>query len=247
MAIEGVGAVPAIGAEEPRAAQNAQAVKEAESLMAARGEAVQSAAEVYLKGLAQQYPEAKLSMGDGFDGLSDAALAKLGKGNVMIAPAMAAKLAEKSDDTEQYGKALDTLLTSFDSLFANAGGNPENLTSWGSFLGEDGLFDTWGISDPFSEDSIFEAIDAGIFASMSKIGRRTDNERLNADRDFLRYEQNMEQIELRLQKQGGTARAALGEQEKTGAISAAIAEYERMEQETTPPIDGGGHHLNTVD
>ncbi len=240
--VSGVGTDFTLAMEEVREAKSAGAAREAQRVQEARETPEKSAEALYLSRLAGQYPALRFTTGTGFDTADTAALAALGMGNVMLEPRMAALMAEKPGEAEKYEEAFEKLEEDFDLMLARAGGEPESLIAWGTFLNYGGLFNTWGVNSPYADNAgAFQFFDEGLFADMSKFEEKRYQEELDAEKGLLKYEQEMEEAAQDFDKEHELNPLL---QNKSGAVGEAVSQYEKLAEE---PATDAAHHLDIRD
>lgn len=242
--VSGVSTELALAMEDVRGTGTAQRPKTAKHTGEPRstGAGDADAQEWYLSRLQQQYPGLAFSTGTGFDTSDTAALADLGKGNVMLDPHMASLMAEKPGEAEKYDRAFQELMDDFDMMYSRAGGSPESLLAWGTYLNYEGLFNTWGITNPLqNNNSVFEFFDDQLFEDMTALEEKRYQEELDAEREFVKHEQEMEEAEQEFNKTHGLNPYI---QQKSGAVNEAVAQYIHMAEE---PKTDMAHHLDVKD
>lgn len=190
--IDGIG----FGLPPDEAGQVAGATASHSPEAAADKETAPTREEQFLQGLAARHPQASFLVGGGFETAHTRELVGMGKANIMFDPKMLQRLTQLPEEAEKYEDAIDRLLASFEELFTAAGGIGKDLVAWGTFINSGGLFNTWGVTDPFTNTvPLFEFFDENLMRELFKFEEKEFSTLLRDEMDYVRYEQGLEQAE----------------------------------------------------
>ncbi|NLW80014.1 MAG: hypothetical protein GXY32_11495 [Ruminococcaceae bacterium] len=190
--------------EAVRAARALHEASATQQAAPARPAAGTNEAEAYLSHLAQRYPSLNFTLGQGVAGMPASQREALGKGNVMLDPNFAVQLRHNPEEARKYEKVFEELANSFERLFADAGGTASALTAWGTFLGFEGGFNSWGIASPFIDLApTFALFDSALMVDVVKIATKLYQEEIKEEQDLFKIEQNLEQAEEAIDRQQG--------------------------------------------
>lgn len=196
MEIEGLGYDYWRGGPTVEQMLHAGGTAKAEAAGAARAQGLPDAEHAFMQRLAGKYPTAHFSVGGGYTGLEQDALAKLGKGNIMVDEGLLRQMVAQPRTADKYLDAIGSLVKDFDRLYKDAGGRMAELVAWGSFLNSMGVFSSWGVTSPFSETAgLFQFFDENLMQQMVKFETSLEEGVLRDEREMLEYEQNLEKAE----------------------------------------------------